>query len=82
MGSTERGSQRFLTTVEAARVLRISPHTLENLRWRKAGPPFLRATGTRGRILYEMPSLLSWLRNRSSALENLETRDADFVPVN
>ena len=57
----------FLTTVEAADVLRLKPHTLENMRWQGTGPQF-RKHG--GRIFYLLAELKQWTnasRRRSSS---------------
>jgi len=50
----------FLTTVEAAELLRLKPHTLENMRWQGTGPKF-RKHG--GRIFYHRSELQQWTDN-------------------
>ena len=47
----------LLTTGEAAVLLRIKPHTLENMRWRGTGPKF-RKHG--GRVFYHRRELKAW----------------------
>ena len=47
----------FLTTPEAAELLRLKPHTLENMRWQGTGPKF-RKHG--GRIFYVLAELRQW----------------------
>jgi len=47
----------FLTTTEAAQLLRLKPHTLENMRWQGTGPKF-RKHG--GRIFYHRTELKQW----------------------
>jgi hypothetical protein len=52
---------------DAARFLRISPRTLERMRWAGEGPPFLKI----GRkVLYDREDLLAWARShrRTSTL--------------
>ncbi len=49
----------FLTTEEAAKLLRIGRRTLANMRWDKIGPPYRRHGG---RILYDREELLEWSR--------------------
>ena len=52
----------FLTTPEAAEVLRLSPRTLERMRVAGNGPRFMKAgRGTRSRVLYKLEDLTSWL---------------------
>jgi hypothetical protein len=60
----------LLDTSEAARVLRLSPRTLERLRVSGAGPRFVRA-GLR-RVLYRDCDLETWLADRvvSSTSDN------------
>ncbi len=50
----------FLTTAEAAELLRLKPHTLENMRWQGTGPKF-RKHG--GRIFYHRGELRQWTEN-------------------
>lgn len=47
----------LLTTEEAAGLLRLKTHTLENMRWQGTGPPF-RKHG--GRVFYHRKELLEW----------------------
>lgn len=53
---SQRKSQ-LLTTAEAGELLRLKPHTLENMRWQGTGPPF-RKHG--GRVFYLRRELLEW----------------------
>ena len=48
---------RFLATAEAAELLRLKKHTLENMRWQGTGPKF-RKHG--GRIFYHRAELEQW----------------------
>lgn len=49
---------RLLSTKELARILNISHRTLENMRLRERGPPYLRI----GRVIrYEMNEVLKWM---------------------
>ncbi len=57
----------LLTTGEAAALLRIKPHTLENMRWQGTGPKF-RKHG--GRVFYLRRELKAWsdtMRRQSSS---------------
>lgn len=57
----------LLTTTEAAELLRLKEHTLENMRWQGTGPPF-RKHG--GRVFYDREEILEWsnrARRRSSS---------------
>jgi Helix-turn-helix domain len=47
----------YLTTAEAAQVLRLKQHTLDNMRWQGTGPKF-RKHG--GRIFYHRDELKRW----------------------
>lgn len=52
----------FLSTREAAEMLRLSVRTLENWRQRKQGPPFTRTTASlKIRGHYDFLSLMDWL---------------------
>ena len=52
----------FLTTVEAAEVLRLSPKTLERFRVEGTGPRYHKAgPGKRARVLYRRGDLIDWL---------------------
>jgi hypothetical protein len=47
----------YLTTAEAAQVLRLKQHTLDNMRWQGTGPRF-RKHG--GRIFYHRDDIKRW----------------------
>lgn len=51
----------FLTTQEAADLVRIKRRTLDNLRWQGLGPKFRRHGG---RIVYRRSDLLAWSEQR------------------
>lgn len=54
--------KQFLTTTEAAEVLRLSPRTLERFRVEGTGPKYLKAGGgKRARVLYDPKELRQWL---------------------
>jgi hypothetical protein len=55
----------FLTIAEAAAILRIKRRTLDNLRWRREGPPFRRHGG---RIVYHRAELLAWSEQRRARM--------------
>ena len=57
--------QSYLTTDEAARVLRLSPKTLERFRLEGQGPPFFKlGPGKRARVLYKRDELHAWVESR------------------
>lgn len=63
--ATEPATTEFLTTREAAVVVRLSPRTLERLRLTGGGPKYLKLGGSqkkRGRILYRRADLLEWVQ--------------------
>lgn len=47
-------SVRHLTETDVARRWRVSPRTLQAWRWRKVGPPYLKAMG---RVLYRLADI-------------------------
>ena len=54
----------YLTTIEAAKLLRISPQTLERRRCEGTGPKFCKAgPGLRARVLYSEADLQDWLKS-------------------
>ena len=54
----------YLTTVEAADFVRLSPRTLERLRVDGTGPKFIKAgRGKRARVLYRVADLKEWLES-------------------
>lgn len=56
------GLPLYLSTREAARLLRCSTRTLERLRLTGAGPRFLKAgKGVRARVLYRPVDIEAWL---------------------
>jgi len=56
----------YLTTVEAAAFLRLSPRTLERMRVEGNGPPYFKAgPGKRARVLYRQADLITWLTDNS-----------------
>jgi excisionase family DNA binding protein len=64
-----RRRSQLLTTKEAAEVLRLKPHTLENMRSQGKGPIFMKLGG---RVFYHRADLRTWLRDsrrRSSSGE-------------
>jgi hypothetical protein len=50
---------RHLNQVELARRWNVSPRTLENLRWRRKGPPYLKLVG---RIVYPLADVEAYER--------------------
>jgi len=58
-------TERLLVTVEAARILRLSPRTLERLPVQGTGPRFRKAgPGLRARVLYHPEDLRDWISKR------------------
>jgi hypothetical protein len=56
---------RLLTTPEAAKLLRLSPRTLERLRVQGTGPRYMKAgPGIRARVLYEPGDLMNWVERK------------------
>jgi predicted DNA-binding transcriptional regulator AlpA len=49
----------LLNTEEAAALLGISRHTLEDWRWKRLGPPWIRIT--RSCVRYDLDALRQWL---------------------
>jgi hypothetical protein len=70
--SATSGSPDFLTTVEAASFLRLSPRTLEKQRVLGGGPQF-RKFGAR--VLYAASDLRSWADSRAYGM----TSDPGYV---
>jgi hypothetical protein len=56
----------FLTIAETAELMRVKPRTLDNLRWRREGPPYRRHGG---RILYHRDEVLEWSRQRRARIQ-------------
>lgn len=55
-------SDTYLTTAEAAQLVRLSPRTLERLRLQGSGPRYLKAgSGKKARVLYRRTDLVAWL---------------------
>jgi hypothetical protein len=58
--------EQFLNTIDAAKILQLSPRTLERMRVEGGGSPFLKAgPGKRSRVLYRYKDLIDWLSQRS-----------------
>jgi hypothetical protein len=55
----------FLTIPETARLLRVQPRTLDNLRWSRKGPPARRHGG---RIVYHRREVLDWSERRRTGV--------------
>jgi hypothetical protein len=67
----------FLTIQEAAVLMRIKPRTLDNLRWRREGPPFRRHGG---RILYHRHEVLEWSQQRRARLHRPPKTKGEIKP--
>ena len=60
-------SERFLTTREAAQLLRLSYRTLEDYRLDDTGPAFFKVgSGKRAKVLYNRAGVLAWLKRHST----------------
>ncbi len=58
--------ETYLTTIQAALILTLSPRTLERMRVEGGGPLFYKAgPGKRSRVLYSKSDLIKWLEARS-----------------
>ena len=56
----------FLTTLEAAKLLRVAKSTLERMRVQGTGPRFIKAgPGKRSRVLYRLAEINAWLEKQS-----------------
>lgn len=52
----------FLTTVEAANLVRMAPSTLERFRVVGGGPPYFKVGGKRNaKVLYDRRELIAWV---------------------
>jgi hypothetical protein len=70
MSATETFTRNepLLTTEDAARILRLSPRTLEGFRVRGTGPRFIKAgPGLRARVLYHPQDISTWVQQRFSS---------------
>ena len=58
----------FLTSVEAADLLRVSRRTLERMRIEGTGPRYLKVgPGKRSRVIYRQTDIIAWLDRQSFA---------------
>ncbi|MFE7274467.1 helix-turn-helix transcriptional regulator [Streptomyces sp. NPDC057623] len=64
--ATPTTRQAFLSVKDAAEYLGLSPHTLYVWRHRRNGPPSFRM-GPRGRVMYRIETLDSWIREQEQA---------------
>lgn len=53
---------KLLTTSQVALMLQLSGATLEDWRWKRMGPPFVRIS--RGCIRYDEDSVEEWIKKR------------------
>lgn len=64
--TTPTDFEQFLNTADAAKLLQLSPRTLERMRVEGGGPPFFKAgPGKRSRVLYQRSDVIEWLSLRS-----------------
>jgi hypothetical protein len=65
VGAGNKKRKRLLKTREAAEYLRLSPRTLEDMRYKGGGPAWYRlGSGRRGLVVYDIDELDSWLEPR------------------
>ncbi|MGH1351330.1 MAG: helix-turn-helix domain-containing protein [Methyloligellaceae bacterium] len=56
----------YLTSAEAAELLKLSTRTLERMRVTGEGPPFMKAgAGKRSRVLYRQSDISKWLEGNT-----------------
>ena len=68
MSSTSGTTPIYLTSSEAAELLRIAPATLERMRINGLGPRFAKVgPGKRAKVVYKRVELLAWLEGNTFA---------------
>ncbi|GAB2325609.1 helix-turn-helix transcriptional regulator [Streptomyces variabilis] len=56
----------LLTTRQVSTLTKLEPQTLANLRWRKAGPPYVKLGKGRGApVRYSRQAVLAWLEGHT-----------------
>jgi hypothetical protein len=65
MESNSPISSPVVTSVEAARYIGLAPATLRNLRSQSEGPAYVRVGHGRGRVMYRLSALDSYLDART-----------------
>lgn len=56
----------YLTTLEAARMLRVAKSTLERMRVQGTGPRYFKVgPGKRSRVLYQVDEIRNWLQRQT-----------------
>ena len=64
----------FLTTLEAAKLLRVAKSTLERMRVQGGGPRFIKTgPGKRSRVLYRLAEINAWLEKHYPKLDSITT---------
>lgn len=62
MSDEERPLPVFLTSVEVANMLRLSPRSLEKMRLENRGPRYIRlGTGGRAKVIYNLLDVVAWV---------------------
>lgn len=61
MSQPDQARRQYLTSAEVAAMRRIKEASLQQERWRKEGPPYVK---DRGRVLYPLDLLEAWLDER------------------
>lgn len=68
LGEFSLENDRLVNTAEAARLTGFTAKTLREWRSKRTGPaPIKFGTGPRGRVLYRLSALTSWVRDNSQA---------------
>ena len=66
MTSDTKDENLYLTSAEAAELLKLSTRTLERMRVTGEGPPFMKAgAGKRSRVLYRQSDISKWLEGNT-----------------
>lgn len=65
-GGSSTGRPVFLTSVEVADMLRVSPRTLEKMRLEKRGPLYIRlGKNGKSKVIYRLEDVLAWADSHS-----------------
>ena len=69
---TQNVELRYLTEVQAAEFLAMSPKTLRDWRFRRVGPPYkkLGDAGSKAPVRYRLEDLINWMEEASNVHED------------
>ena len=62
MSAIKTATLAYLTTKEAAALLRMQPQSMRRWRWAGGGPPFVKLSN---RVLYRVADVEAWLAERT-----------------